>query len=211
MPAHENNRKILELPFPTENQVNNFIDRITRCLDWHRRLHLIDGGQFSFFLSDKLPVDYPVEQYGYLDFNCKFLPVPPHNNWELKLDKQEYNGFFSIDNFNLQAEIPKKLLDVTQVKLYPYLADHDSTITVSSKTNKEAMEKIVAGHTHPQSELIIEWYQLLFGNKNTGDGYFNIDRIFNICDQLRETQKLEIKNAIKRMEDWLLKARNQLG
>ena len=141
-----------DLPQPTPDQQQAFVDYIKTAHSWYKHLPLLDGGTFIVFLSPKagigweqiispqLPFGNSVERYcksfGFLDYICMVGG----------------NQFLSRTK---TVELPDRIYDRCTFKLYPYVyPEYNFNLF---HIHKEAMTSLHKGAYNPAREQLLRW------------------------------------------------------
>ena len=150
----------LGVPFPTEEQCNNFVEHLINAHSWYKHLPILSGGEFLIFLDGSVGWDYPLchpkiksgnTREGYInDFG--FL------NYIYRIDDVWSNDGNSDIN-DLFRRIPSNVIEKCCFKLYPMISEEfEEAYSIHKNEFKRLKDE-----NHPYLDLLISWEE--FHNK----------------------------------------------
>jgi len=140
---------MLQLPLPTPEQHQAFVNHLCDVHSWYKHLPLLTGGEFVVFLTPDAGLDYPSEHprlpygntpdgyrraFGYLDYM-----------WRIG------DAAFDRDG-GKPLILPELVLQQCRFTLYPYVA-----CEFYWGIHADAIARLQAGSVHPQRDRLLEW------------------------------------------------------
>ena len=150
---------IRELPLPTEEQYERFINHVSNVHSWYKHLCLIDSGEFIVMIDPNAGVEYS-EMHPELPFgNTRegYLKAFGYLNycWKTKLDKIWYFDGCHTTSKECVKDLPEYIMKNCRFTLYPYICSEFEDVFMTC--HFEDLQRIKNGLYHPNVNLLTKW------------------------------------------------------